>query len=118
MKKLTILLYLLSCSAGSVAQNLWSLTGPNEKNDGITSYRLLYNDSDLVHGLLEIEGALLGSSQTGSPFENDGVTFLLRPEPRNPINMIQNGSRSILDHRFLYEKNESGFEEGKESSTR
>lgn len=112
MKKLTILLYLLSCSAGSVAQNLWSLTGPNEKNDGITSYRLLYNDSDLVHGLLEIEGALLGSSQTGSPFENDGVTFLLRPEPRNPINMIQNGSRSILDHRFLYEKNESGFEEG------
>nr|YP_009657241.1 hypothetical chloroplast RF2 [Medicago laciniata]QCO74139.1 hypothetical chloroplast RF2 [Medicago laciniata] len=109
MKKLTILLYLLSCSAGSVAQNLW---GPNEKNDGITSYRLLYNDYDLVHGLLEIEGALLGSSQTGSPFDNDGVTFLLRPEPRNPINMIQNGSRSILDHRFLYEKYESGFEEG------
>jgi len=25
MKKLTILLYLLSCSAGSVAQDLWSL---------------------------------------------------------------------------------------------
>nr|YP_009988060.1 hypothetical protein RF2 [Medicago edgeworthii]QNM38298.1 hypothetical protein RF2 [Medicago edgeworthii] len=112
MKKLTILLYLLSCSAGSVAQNLWSLTGPNEKNDGITSYRLLYNDYDLVHGLLEVEGALLGSSQTGSPFDKDGVTFLLRPEPRNPINMIQNGSRSILDHRFLYEKYESGFEEG------
>nr|YP_010173238.1 hypothetical chloroplast RF2 [Medicago secundiflora]QSJ48419.1 hypothetical chloroplast RF2 [Medicago secundiflora] len=114
MKKLTILLYLLSCSAGSVAQNLWSLTGPNEKNDGITSYRLLYNDSDLVHGLLEVEGALLGSSQTGSPFNNDEVTFLLRPEPRNPINMLQNGSRSILDHRFLYEKYESGFEEGEE----
>nr|YP_009657014.1 hypothetical chloroplast RF2 [Medicago orbicularis]QCO73911.1 hypothetical chloroplast RF2 [Medicago orbicularis] len=112
MKKLTILLYLLSCSAGSVAQNLWSLTGPNEKNDGITSYRLLYNDYDLVHGLLEVEGALLGSSQTGSPFDNDGVRFLRRPEPRNPINMIQNGSRSILDHRFLYEKYESGFEEG------
>ncbi|KEH16985.1 ycf2-like protein, partial [Medicago truncatula] len=64
------------------------------------------------HGLLEIEGALLGSSQTESPFQNDGVTFLIRPEPRNPINMIQNGSRSILDHRFLYEKYESGFEEG------
>nr|YP_009656936.1 hypothetical chloroplast RF2 [Medicago minima]QCO73779.1 hypothetical chloroplast RF2 [Medicago minima] len=109
MKKLTILLYILSCSAGSVAQNLWSLT---EENDGLTSYRLLYNDSDLVHGLLEVEGALLGSSQTGSPFDNDGVRFLLRPEPRNPINMIQNGSRSILDHRFLYEKYESGFEEG------
>lgn len=31
MKKLTILLYLLSCSAGSVAQDLWSLPGPDEK---------------------------------------------------------------------------------------
>ena len=112
MKKLTILLYLLSCSAGSVAQNLWSLTGPNEKNDGIASYRLLYNDSDLVHGLLEVEGALLRCSQTENPFDNDAVPFLLRPEPRNPINMIRNGSRSILDHRFLYEKYESGFEEG------
>nr|AIJ28034.1 hypothetical chloroplast RF21 [Trifolium lupinaster] len=109
MKKLTILLYLLSCSAGSVAQDLW---GPNEKNDGITSYRLLENDSDLVHGLLEVEGALLGSSQTGSKFDNDGVTLLLRTERRNPLNMIQNGSRSILDQRFLYEKYESGFEEG------
>ncbi|KAJ7941074.1 Protein Ycf2, partial [Quillaja saponaria] len=29
MKKLTILLYLLSCSAGSVAQDLWSLPGPD-----------------------------------------------------------------------------------------
>ena len=70
----------------------------------VASYGLAQNDSSLsiVHGLLEVEGALLGSSQTGSPFDNDGVTFLLRPEPRNPINMIQNGSRSILDHRFLY----------------
>ncbi|CAL5180329.1 unnamed protein product [Lathyrus oleraceus] len=50
MKKLTILLYLLSCSAGSVAQDFLSLPGLNENNDGITSYRLLENDSDLVHG--------------------------------------------------------------------
>nr|WCR63274.1 hypothetical chloroplast RF21 [Trigonella foenum-graecum] len=112
MKKLTILLYLLSCSAGSVAQDLWSIAGPNEENDGITSYRLLDNDSDLVHGLLEIEGALLGSSQTGSQFDNDGVTFLLRPEPRNPLNMIQNGYSSIVDQKNIYKQNESGFEEG------
>ena len=112
MKKLTLLLYLLSCSAGSVAKDLWSLPGPNENNDGITSYRLLENDSDLVHGLLEIEGALLEPSQTGGRFDNDGVTLLLRSEPRNPLNMIQNGSSSIVDHRFLYEKYESGFEEG------
>jgi hypothetical protein len=45
MRKLTILLYLLSCSAGSVAQDLiWSLPGPDEKN-GITSYGLVENDS-------------------------------------------------------------------------
>lgn len=67
MKKLlTILLYLLSCSAGSVAQDLLSLPGPDENNDRITSYRLLENDSDLVHGLLEIKGALLGPFETGS----------------------------------------------------
>nr|YP_009141235.1 hypothetical chloroplast RF21 [Lathyrus clymenum]AIL55761.1 hypothetical chloroplast RF21 [Lathyrus clymenum] len=112
MKKLTILLYLLSCSAGSVAQDFLSLPGPNENNDGITSYRLLENDSHLVHGLLEIEGALLGPSETGNPFDNDGVPSLLRSEPRNPLNIIQNGSSSIVDHRFLSEKYESGFKEG------
>ncbi|GFP95129.1 protein ycf2 [Phtheirospermum japonicum] len=67
-----LLLYLLSCSAGSVAQDLWSLPGPDEKN-GITSYGLVENDSYLVHGLLEVEGALVGSSRTEkdcSPFEN------------------------------------------------
>nr|QIT05781.1 Ycf2 protein [Gynostemma burmanicum (nom. inval.)]QIT05798.1 Ycf2 protein [Gynostemma burmanicum (nom. inval.)] len=114
MKKLTILLYLLSCSAGSVVQDLWSLPGPNEKN-GITSYGLVENDSDLVHGLLEVEGALVGSSQTEkdySRFDNDRVTLLLRPEPRNPLDMIQNRSCSIVDQRFLYEQYESEFEEG------
>ncbi|KAF1867972.1 hypothetical protein Lal_00042365 [Lupinus albus] len=45
-------------------------------------------------------------------FDNDRVTLLLRPEPRNPLNMIQNGSCSIVDQRFLYEKYESEFEEG------
>jgi len=63
MKILSILLYLLSCSAESVAQDLWSLPGPDEKN-GITSYGLVENNSDLVHVLLEVEGALVGSSRT------------------------------------------------------
>nr|UEV85713.1 hypothetical protein RF2 [Eschscholzia californica]UEV85732.1 hypothetical chloroplast RF2 [Eschscholzia californica] len=114
MKKLTILLYLLSCSAGSVAQDLWSLPGPDEKN-WITSYGFVENDSDLVHGLLEVEGALVGSSRTEkdcSQFDNDRVTLLLRSEPRNPLDMMQNGSCSIVDQRFLYEKYESEFEEG------
>nr|YP_010163418.1 hypothetical chloroplast RF21 [Parochetus communis]QRI61210.1 hypothetical chloroplast RF21 [Parochetus communis] len=111
IKKLTILLYILSCSAGSVAQDLWSLPEPNEKN-GITSYRLVENDSDLLHGLLEVEAALMGSSRTESLFDNDRVISLLRPQPRNPLNMIQNGSCSIVDHKFLYQKSESEFEEG------
>lgn len=114
MKKLTILLYLLSCSAGLIAQDLWSLPGSDEKN-GITSYGLVENDSDLVHGLLEVEGALVGSSRTEkdySQFDNDRVTLLLRPKPRNPLDMMQNGSCSIVDQRFLYEKYESEFEEG------
>nr|YP_009770294.1 hypothetical protein RF2 [Zapoteca portoricensis]YP_009770320.1 hypothetical protein RF2 [Zapoteca portoricensis]QIT00996.1 hypothetical protein RF2 [Zapoteca portoricensis]QIT01022.1 hypothetical protein RF2 [Zapoteca portoricensis] len=116
MKRLTILLYLLSCSAGSVAQDLWSLPGPDEKN-GITSCGLVENDSDLVQGLLEVEGALVRSSRTEkdwSQFDNDRVTLLLRPEPRNPLNMIQNGSCSILDQRFRFldEKYESELEEG------
>nr|YP_010180670.1 Ycf2 [Maerua oblongifolia]YP_010180690.1 Ycf2 [Maerua oblongifolia]QVD40089.1 Ycf2 [Maerua oblongifolia]QVD40109.1 Ycf2 [Maerua oblongifolia] len=114
MKKLTILLYLLSCSAGSVAQDLWSLPGPDEKN-GINSYGFVENDSDLVHGLLEVEGTLVGSSRTEkdcSQFDNDRVTLLFRSEPRNPLYMMQNGSCSIVDQRFLYEKYESEFEEG------
>nr|YP_010544670.1 hypothetical protein RF2 [Littorella uniflora]YP_010544682.1 hypothetical protein RF2 [Littorella uniflora]UYG22600.1 hypothetical protein RF2 [Littorella uniflora]UYG22601.1 hypothetical protein RF2 [Littorella uniflora] len=108
MKKLTLLLYLLSCSAGSVAQDLWSLPGPDEKN-GITSYGLVENESDLVHGLLEIEGSLVGSSRTEkdcSPFDNDRVRLLLRPEPRNPLDMMQNGSCSIFDQRFQFEEGE------------
>uniref|UniRef100_A0A3Q7EC44 Uncharacterized protein n=1 Tax=Solanum lycopersicum TaxID=4081 RepID=A0A3Q7EC44_SOLLC len=63
MKRLTILLHLFSCSAGSVSQDLWSLFVSNEKN-GIISYGLVENDYDLVHGLLEVEGALVGSSRT------------------------------------------------------
>nr|YP_009527189.1 hypothetical chloroplast RF21 [Stemona japonica]YP_009527206.1 hypothetical chloroplast RF21 [Stemona japonica]AYA54145.1 hypothetical chloroplast RF21 [Stemona japonica]AYA54162.1 hypothetical chloroplast RF21 [Stemona japonica] len=117
MKKLTILLYLLSCSAGSVAQDLWSSPGPDEKN-WITSYGFVENDSDLVHGLLllEVEGALVGSSRTEkdcSQFDdNNRVTLLLRSESRNPLDMMQNGSCSIVDQRFLYEKYESEFKEG------
>ncbi|KAL5555600.1 hypothetical protein UlMin_037836 [Ulmus minor] len=76
MKKLMILLYLLSCSTGSVAQDLWSLPGLDEKN-GITSYGLVENDSDL--------------------FDNDRVTLLLRLKPRNPLDMMQNGSCSIFE---------------------
>ncbi|KAL3629783.1 Protein Ycf2 [Castilleja foliolosa] len=57
MKKLTILLYLLSCSAGSVAQDLWSLSGPDEKRD-----QFLWTQKDC------------------SPFENDRGEGALDPK--------------------------------------
>ncbi|MBA0642339.1 hypothetical protein Goklo_026741, partial [Gossypium klotzschianum] len=60
----------------------------DEKN-GITSYGFIENDSDLVHGLLEVEEPLVGSSRTEidcGQFDND--------------------------RRNLYEKYESEFEEG------
>ena len=50
---------------------------------------------------------MVGSSRTEkdcSSFDNDRVTLLLRPEPRNLLDMMQNGSCSIFDERFLYEK--------------
>nr|YP_009436759.1 hypothetical chloroplast RF2 [Cyphia phyteuma]YP_009436782.1 hypothetical chloroplast RF2 [Cyphia phyteuma]ATG27134.1 hypothetical chloroplast RF2 [Cyphia phyteuma]ATG27159.1 hypothetical chloroplast RF2 [Cyphia phyteuma] len=112
MKKLTILLYLLNCSAGSVAQDLWSRPGPDE-NNGIASGRLVENNSDLVHGLLEVEGVLVGFSRPEkdcSQFDKDRVPLLLRPEPRNPSYMIQNGFCSMLDQRFIYQKDESAEE--------
>nr|WDA92203.1 Ycf2 protein [Corydalis incisa]WDA92230.1 Ycf2 protein [Corydalis incisa] len=114
MKRLTILLYLLSCSAGSVAHDLWSLPGPDEKN-GITSYLyLVETDSALVRGLLEVfEGEVTLSSRTekdGSQFDNDRVTLLLRSKRRNPLDMMKNGFCSSVDPKFLYEKDESEFE--------
>ncbi|KAJ7941873.1 Protein Ycf2 [Quillaja saponaria] len=110
----------LSCSAGSVAQDLWSLPGPDEKN-GITSYGLVENDSDLVHGLLEVEGALVGSSRTEkdcSQFDNDRVTLLLRPEPRNPLNMMQMDLVLSLIRDFSMKNTNRSLKKGKESSTR
>nr|YP_009435712.1 hypothetical chloroplast RF2 [Lobelia thermalis]YP_009435731.1 hypothetical chloroplast RF2 [Lobelia thermalis]ATG25714.1 hypothetical chloroplast RF2 [Lobelia thermalis]ATG25733.1 hypothetical chloroplast RF2 [Lobelia thermalis] len=63
MKKVTILLYLVKCSAGSVAQQLWSLPDPNE-NNRIAYGRLVEDDFELVHSLLEVEGILEGFSRT------------------------------------------------------
>ena len=52
MKKLRMFPYLLSSSGGL-----------DEKN-GIASYGLIENDFDLVHDLIEVEDALMGSSWT------------------------------------------------------
>nr|QWZ47218.1 hypothetical chloroplast RF2 [Cyclocodon parviflorus]QWZ47243.1 hypothetical chloroplast RF2 [Cyclocodon parviflorus] len=102
MKRLTILLYLLTCSAGSVAQDLWSQ--PGDENTGIASGRLVDNNSDLVHGLLEIESVLAGISRPEkdcSQFDKDPVTLLLRPQPKNPSARMHRAFGSILDQVIL-----------------
>lgn len=104
MKKLAILFYLLSCSIGSVAQDLWFLPRPNEKCNTISS-RLIQNDSDLVHSLLDVESTLMGSlrvEKDRSRFENDQVALLLWPESKNPLDMMQKESYFIVDHRFFW----------------
>nr|UZA66637.1 hypothetical chloroplast RF21 [Yoania japonica] len=126
MNKLTILLYLLSCSAGLVAQDLWYSSRHDEKN-WITSYGFVDNDSYIVHGLLilllllevEVEGALamVVSSRTDkycSQFDKNPVALLLRSEPSNQLDMMQNKSCPIVNQRFKfkYEKYELEFEEG------
>ncbi|KAL2924407.1 Protein Ycf2 [Bienertia sinuspersici] len=61
-EKLTILLYLLSCSAGSVAQDLWSLPDPMKKWD-----HFLWT---------QVEGALVGSSRTEKDCsQNDRISL-------------------------------------------
>nr|YP_009973443.1 hypothetical protein RF2 [Halophila beccarii]YP_009973456.1 hypothetical protein RF2 [Halophila beccarii]QNH92894.1 hypothetical protein RF2 [Halophila beccarii]QNH92907.1 hypothetical protein RF2 [Halophila beccarii] len=110
MKKFTIFLYFLSCSAGSVVRDLWSPLGPDEitwitsssSYGFLESHGFVESDSDLVHGLLEVEGVLVGSSRTEtdcSQFDKNRVPWLLRPEPRNPLDMMQNAYCSILDRR-------------------
>nr|YP_010926879.1 Component of 2-MD heteromeric AAA-ATPase complex [Melocactus glaucescens]YP_010926886.1 Component of 2-MD heteromeric AAA-ATPase complex [Melocactus glaucescens]WKK45484.1 Component of 2-MD heteromeric AAA-ATPase complex [Melocactus glaucescens]WKK45491.1 Component of 2-MD heteromeric AAA-ATPase complex [Melocactus glaucescens] len=108
MKKLTILLYLLSCSAGSVAKDLWS--GPDEKNEIFCG--LLSNDSAIVSGLLEVENALVGLEYlpTEKDKDNDLVPLLILPKLRNPLYMLKSGCCSILDRRSRFGKYKSESE--------
>nr|ANQ38696.1 Ycf2 [Cynomorium coccineum]ANQ38697.1 Ycf2 [Cynomorium coccineum]ANS54317.1 Ycf2 [Cynomorium coccineum] len=72
MNKLMILLYILSCSAGSVAQDFWYIPR-------ITYY---FIENDIVHDLLEVEGAIASSRN----INNDRVALL------GPSKPLQNGS--------------------------
>ncbi|KAH0706298.1 hypothetical protein KY285_010801 [Solanum tuberosum] len=112
MKRLTILLYLLSCSAGSVAQDLWSLSVPDEKN-GIISYGLIENDSDLVHGLLEVDGTLrFLNEKYESEFEEGEGEGSLDPQ-EDLFNHIVWAPRIWYPWEFLFDcierSNELGF---------
>ena len=59
----------------------------------VASYGLAQNDSSLsiVHGLLEVEGALVQSLPTEKDctrVDNNRVPLLRRSEPRNPLEMF------------------------------
>nr|YP_010291666.1 hypothetical protein RF2 [Scleria parvula]YP_010291689.1 hypothetical protein RF2 [Scleria parvula]ULQ67673.1 hypothetical protein RF2 [Scleria parvula]ULQ67696.1 hypothetical protein RF2 [Scleria parvula] len=108
LNKITVLRYLLSCSAGLVTQDIWSSPGPDAKN-WITSSEFLENDSRLIQSLLELEDVLVGSSWIK---KNCSETLLLRSEPRNPLDMMQQKFCSIRYRRLRYEIEKSEFEEG------
>nr|QTI91396.1 Ycf2 [Ferocactus setispinus] len=103
MKKLTILLYLLSCSAGSVAQDLWSTPGPDKEKE-ILSCEFFYEDYTIVQGLLEIEDILAGLEPLRTEEEDDLVPFLILPKQRNPLDRMKDGFFSILDFKSLYKE--------------
>ncbi|KAG5606347.1 hypothetical protein H5410_027839 [Solanum commersonii] len=107
MKRLTILLYLLSCSAEFVAQELFSLSVPDEKN-GITSYGLVDNYSDLCHGLLEVEGALAPRIWRPCGFLFDCIE---RPNELRPPYWSRSfrAKQIIYDEEGELQENDSGF---------
>nr|UDZ61555.1 hypothetical protein RF2 [Sagittaria guayanensis] len=104
-KRFTVLLYILSCSAGSVAQDLWYPLGLEERKG--SAYNLHINqDSAIAHELLELESTLmgfLGTEKDCSQNKNKGVTLLLRSEPKNPFDIVKYGASPLVDYGFHYE---------------
>nr|UDZ61554.1 hypothetical protein RF2 [Sagittaria trifolia] len=105
-KRFTVLLYILSCSAGSVAQDLWYPLGLEERKR--SAYYLHINqDSAIAHELLQLEGTLVGFPLTEkdcSQNKNKGVTLLLRSEPKNPFDTVKYGASPLLDYGFHYDQ--------------
>ncbi|KAI9107973.1 hypothetical protein K1719_020846 [Acacia pycnantha] len=115
MKRLTILLYLLSCSAGSVAQDLWSPPGPDEKN-GITSYGL--NIAINVHMIYygddwsSLFEAIISSGEEQQ--KKRKVDSLLKDLDRRHSGLNKVKSR-MLELKVTYQKPEVGTEHQEEN---
>ncbi|KAF3618740.1 Ribulose bisphosphate carboxylase large chain [Capsicum annuum] len=99
--------------------DLWSLSEPDEKN-GITSYGLIENDFDLVHGLLEVEGTLedLFNHIVWAPriWRPWGFLFVLFDCIERPNELgFPYWSRSFQEKQIIYDEedelqeNDSGF---------
>nr|YP_010689816.1 hypothetical chloroplast RF2 [Ceratostigma ulicinum]YP_010689834.1 hypothetical chloroplast RF2 [Ceratostigma ulicinum]WBR75441.1 hypothetical chloroplast RF2 [Ceratostigma ulicinum]WBR75459.1 hypothetical chloroplast RF2 [Ceratostigma ulicinum]WBR75525.1 hypothetical chloroplast RF2 [Ceratostigma ulicinum]WBR75543.1 hypothetical chloroplast RF2 [Ceratostigma ulicinum] len=93
MKKITLFIYLLSCSAGLVAQDLWSLSGPDGKIWPL-SYGFIRDDSILVDALVQAAAALEGSLPKAE------MTW---PGLRNPLDLMQVTLFPLFGRAFIYE---------------
>ncbi|KAH0851496.1 LOW QUALITY PROTEIN: hypothetical protein HID58_094702 [Brassica napus] len=119
MKKFTILLYLLSCSAGSVAQDLCLYPDPMKKRGSLLmdSLRMIRIYFMPIRSARRFGGILTDRKDC---IDNDRVTLLFSPPNQGIPYMMQDGSCSIVDQRFLYENTNRSLKKGKEkqSSTR
>nr|YP_010689899.1 hypothetical chloroplast RF2 [Ceratostigma plumbaginoides]YP_010689917.1 hypothetical chloroplast RF2 [Ceratostigma plumbaginoides]WBR75608.1 hypothetical chloroplast RF2 [Ceratostigma plumbaginoides]WBR75626.1 hypothetical chloroplast RF2 [Ceratostigma plumbaginoides]WBR75690.1 hypothetical chloroplast RF2 [Ceratostigma plumbaginoides]WBR75708.1 hypothetical chloroplast RF2 [Ceratostigma plumbaginoides] len=92
MKIITIFIYLLSCSAGLVAQDLWSLSGPDGKNWPL-SYGFIRDDSTLIEALIQAAAALEGCLPKAE---------MRWPGLRNRLDMMQVIPFPIFGRAFIY----------------
>lgn len=106
MKKLRIVVYVLSCCGGWVGEEVWCVGGGDEKK-GMSCCGVVENDCDVVDGVLEVEGGVVGwwgREKDWSGFDNDGVRLVVGGEGRNGLDMMQKGCCCMVDERFVYEK--------------
>nr|YP_009433354.1 hypothetical chloroplast RF21 [Zostera marina]YP_009433371.1 hypothetical chloroplast RF21 [Zostera marina]ATD85264.1 hypothetical chloroplast RF21 [Zostera marina]ATD85281.1 hypothetical chloroplast RF21 [Zostera marina] len=114
MKKLTILLFFLVVPPDRPLKIFGLHSYPVKKN--ILFYGFLENDFDLVYGLLEVEGALVGSSRTEKDCSQFANNRVIRSESKNLLDTMQNISFSLINRRFLYRKSEFEEREGAAAS--
>nr|QBC71787.1 hypothetical protein RF2 [Drosera indica]QBC71788.1 hypothetical protein RF2 [Drosera indica] len=90
IKRVTIFIYLLSCSAGLVAQNL--RFGPDDKR-ALYSFEAFDTDSELVRSLLALDCAVVVPPR--SQFDNDRLTL-----PFLTKRTIKRGTYKLFRHAY------------------
>nr|YP_010471506.1 hypothetical protein RF2 [Gastrodia angusta]UVG40845.1 hypothetical protein RF2 [Gastrodia angusta] len=118
IKRLTILFYIFSCSAGLVAKDLWSL---HEEDNQIISYEFVDNEFYIVKGLLQLEmdGSMYMPECLGefSKFYNNKITLFNRlksKDCREWFDMRKRGYFSIFYNQFIEKNYELEFYKNEE----
>nr|QII91330.1 Ycf2 protein [Gastrodia elata] len=121
IKRLTILFYIFSCSAGLVAKDIWSL---HKEGNKILSYEFVDNEFYIVKGILQLE--VYGSTDRPecleierelSKFYNNKITLfnqLKSKYRREWFDMIKSGSLSLIYNNFLKQNYELEFDKSEE----